>query len=201
MTRTILVIALFVSVAASACIKSPSEGENSPYEVEPTLGDLNYATIRVFFATDRDRSKSTRASDMFGFDRGPVTYGTCDVSIPRDHRMGVLESPSFLKLEFHGDPEKHVLLLRISIENKQKYFADVAARLRESSTKNAFIFVHGYNVTFEDAARRTGQMAYDLGFDGAPVFYSWPSQGSLHNVHRGRSKQRMDSKQFEAVLG
>ena len=34
-------------------------------------------------------------------------------------------------------------------------------------------------MTFADAARRTAQMAYDLGFDGAPVFYSWPSQGSF----------------------
>src|SRR6266404_4749210 len=116
---------------------------------------------------------------MFGFDRSSVTYGTCDISIPRDHRMGMLESPSFLKLEFHGDPEKHVLLLRVSVENKQRYFVGVASRIKESNKKNAFIFVHGYNVTFEDAARRTGQMAYDLGFDGAAIFYGWPSQGSL----------------------
>jgi esterase/lipase superfamily enzyme len=32
-------------------------------------------------------------------------------------------------------------------------------------------------VSFVEAARRTAQMAYDLGFDGAPVFYSWPSRG------------------------
>ncbi|RZA11111.1 MAG: alpha/beta fold hydrolase, partial [Lysobacteraceae bacterium] len=36
-----------------------------------------------------------------------------------------------------------------------------------------------YNVAFRDAARRTAQLAYDLHFDGAPVFYSWPSQASL----------------------
>jgi esterase/lipase superfamily enzyme len=54
-----------------------------------------------------------------------------------------------------------------------------AARVNKSGKKSAFIFVHGYNVTFEDAARRTAQMSYDLSFDGAPVFYSWPSQGSL----------------------
>ncbi len=58
------------------------------------------------------------------------------------------------------------------------FYKDVAARVRASPGKNAFIFVHGYNVTFADAARRTAQMAYDLGFDGAPVFYSWPSQAS-----------------------
>lgn len=43
----------------------------------------------------------------------------------------------------------------------------------------AFLFVHGYNVTFEDAAKRTAQISYDLGFEGAAVFYSWPSQGSI----------------------
>jgi hypothetical protein len=134
LTRAVLIIALSV-FAATACIKSPPESQKPPYEVEPTLGDLNYATIRVFFATDRNRRKSAHPSNMFGVDRGPVTYGTCDVSIPRDHRMGVLESPSFLKLEFHGDPEKHVLLLRISIDSTQKYFADVASRIKESSKK------------------------------------------------------------------
>jgi esterase/lipase superfamily enzyme len=41
-----------------------------------------------------------------------------------------------------------------------------------------FVFVHGYNNTFEDAARRTAQIAYDLNFAGAPVMYSWPSQAS-----------------------
>lgn len=40
------------------------------------------------------------------------------------------------------------------------------------------MFVHGYNVSFEDAARRTGQIAYDLAFVGAPIFYSWPSNGN-----------------------
>ena len=39
-----------------------------------------------------------------------------------------------------------------------------------------FVFVHGYNVTFEGAAQRTAQIAYDLKFSGAPIFYSWPSQ-------------------------
>jgi esterase/lipase superfamily enzyme len=35
--------------------------------------------------------------------------------------------------------------------------------------------VHGFNVSFEDAARRTAQIHYDMRFDGAPVFYSWPA--------------------------
>jgi esterase/lipase superfamily enzyme len=44
--------------------------------------------------------------------------------------------------------------------------------------KDAFIFVNGCNVSFEDAARRTGQFAYDLEFLGVLIFY-WPSNGKF----------------------
>ena len=71
------------------------------------------------------------------------------------------------------------MLLNTSVVDRSNYFADLSIRIKKSDKNDAFIFVHGYNVTFEDAARRTAQMAYDLGFEGAPVFYSWPSQGSL----------------------
>ena len=138
-----------------------------------------YATVRVFFATDRNLTGNTNPKEMFGANRSNLAYGTCEVSLPRDHRMGELESPSIWRLEFREDPTKHVVLLRTAIASKDAFFADVAARVRQSTTGNAFLFVHGYNVTFEDAARRTAQITYDLGFDGAPTFYSWPSRGSV----------------------
>jgi esterase/lipase superfamily enzyme len=56
---------------------------------------------------------------------------------------------------------------------------ELAGSVNQSSSKDAFVFVHGYNVSFEDAARRTGQMAFDLNFIGAPIFYSWPSNGTV----------------------
>jgi len=42
-----------------------------------------------------------------------------------------------------------------------------------------FVFIHGYNVSFDKAARRTAQLAYDLEFDGTPILYSWPSQDQI----------------------
>jgi esterase/lipase superfamily enzyme len=92
--------------------------------------------------------------------------------------MGALESPSILKFEFRANPEKHVVLLSVRVHDQNAYFADLKRVIDQSSKRDAFIFLHGYNVTFEDAARRTAQMAYDLGFSGAPIFYSWPSQGT-----------------------
>jgi esterase/lipase superfamily enzyme len=105
--------------------------------------------------------------------------GVCEVSIPKDHQIGQLESPSILSLEVNEDPEKHVVLMSVKQEEPDTFYEQLRQRVAESQQREAFVFVHGYNVTFENAARRTAQMAHDLKFDGAPIFYSWPSQGGL----------------------
>ncbi len=139
----------------------------------------NYAVVKVFFATDRNLTSSPLPAHKYAAQRSELSYGSCEISIPRDHRMGELEAPSVWRLEFRQDPERHVVLLDVTTQDKDGFLAALSARIQHSARKSAFLFVHGYNVTFEDAARRTGQMCYDLGFDGAPVFYSWPSQGKL----------------------
>ena len=93
--------------------------------------------------------------------------------------MGELESPSVWKMEWKSQPEKHVTLLSTTIMEASDFHNSLRERIKRSPRENAFLFVHGYNVTFVDAARRTAQMAYDLGFQGAPIFYSWPSQGQV----------------------
>lgn len=140
--------------------------------------DPNYAVMDIFFATDRKEYENSDIKSRFSAERGELKYGITKVSIPREHRMGELESPSIWKLEFRENPEKHVVVLDISTLERSSYFNAISQKVNNSSKKAAFIFVHGYNVTFVDAARRTAQMSYDLGFDGAPVFYSWPSYGS-----------------------
>ena len=71
------------------------------------------------------------------------------------------------------------MLLSVERQHEDRFFADMKTRVNGSRRKEAFVFIHGYNVTFEAAARRTAQLAHDLNFDGAPIFYSWPSQGGL----------------------
>ena len=76
-----------------------------PSPPSPSLGQPEgkvkrwpYSVVRVFYATDRDRSHSTKPATFFGTKRGEVTYGMCDVNIPKGHRMGALESPAILRL-------------------------------------------------------------------------------------------------------
>ena len=115
----------------------------------------------------------------YGNDRGDLQLGTCQVSIPKYHETGAVERPSILRLEFSEDPRKHVVLLDVQQEPPEDFYVALKSKVGSSSRQEAFVFVHGYNVTFEDAARRTAQLAYDLKFDGAPIFFSWPSQGGL----------------------
>ncbi|WP_374580737.1 alpha/beta hydrolase [Pseudoduganella sp.] len=142
-------------------------------------GQPDCAVMRVFFATNRELSGDRHPARLFGNARGPLRYGSCEVSIPRDHRMGELESPSLLRLEFRADPEQHVVLLAAELAERDSYMQALKQAIAASGSRSALLFIHGYRTTFEDAARRTGQLAYDLGFQGAPVFYSWPSQGKL----------------------
>lgn len=115
----------------------------------------------------------------YGNDRGDFVIGACEVSIPRNHEVAELEAPSVYKLDFVEDPTRHVALLNVEEEDSETFFSQLRKRVDDSPVKDAFVFVHGFNVTFEDAARRTAQLAYDLRFQGAPIFYSWPSQGGL----------------------
>ena len=116
---------------------------------------------------------------MYGSGRGDLELGTCEVSVPRDHQVGALESPTVLRLEFREDPERHVVLLGVHPESDDQFYADLRACIAKTARQEAFVFIHGYNVGFETAVRRTAQIAYDLKFEGAPIVYSWPSQEGL----------------------
>ena len=141
-----------------------------------------FKVVKVFYATDRKPTGSVNPSQAYGSDRSDsdsLSLGTCEVSIPADHVVGELESPSIWRLEFHEDPEKHIILQSVSTLDELKFYEELSTQVRCSKSHEVLVFIHGFNVTFEDAARRTAQMACDLQFNGAPVFFSWPSKGKL----------------------
>lgn len=115
------------------------------------------------------RYTSDRASS------GQLQLGVCEVTIPKTHTVGELEAPSILRMEVRSDADKHVILRQTERLADESFYARLQERVAASPRKELFIFVHGFNVTFEDAARRTAQIHHDLHFEGAPVFFSWPA--------------------------
>jgi esterase/lipase superfamily enzyme len=138
--------------------------------------DPGFQTVRVFYATDRQLNPGpTFANDRSS--PAQLSYGTCNVTIPNTdaQTVGELESPSIWNLELKANPKKHVILAKIETLLEQEFLNQLRTRIGATSSRDAFVFIHGYKVSFEDAARRTAQFAYDLNFKGAPIFYSWPS--------------------------
>jgi len=134
-----------------------------------------YAVVRVHFATDRAFSGYTNPAARFNGDREPaerLRLGVCEVSIPRNHKIGELEEASIFRLELTEDPNKHVVILKTTLQNAADFY-------RDFGRSEAIVFIHGYANTFSDAVRRAAQIKYDLAFDGPIVAYTWPSRGTL----------------------
>jgi esterase/lipase superfamily enzyme len=157
--------------------------------------------VRVLFATDR--RVETRRPLAFGTeaaDGNQISYGTCFVSVPRDHRMGELEGPSIWRLQFRPDPEHHVVVLSKELADQARFFDDVRHLAERSDERDALVFVHGFNVEFDDAARRTAQLAYDLGFKGPAITFSWPSQATLLGYNRDARNVELSTDSLRMVL-
>ena len=183
----------------SICVKKEDESSMGMME---TRGEAepDYIKLPVYYATDRNYMKTGDVYETFGTRRSSLRYGMCVVSIPHDHRVGHIESPSVWKLEFSEDPEKHVVLHKIYIYNKDSFFDKLKQGIQESSKKSSFLFVHGYNTSFADAAKRTAQISYDLKFDGEAVFYSWPSKESVAEYTRDESNIEWAQHDLELFL-
>lgn len=137
------------------------------------------AVVSVWFATDRMQRKAlTRNKVTFVGRRSmqvdPLSFGIAEVTIPSRHSEGRVERPHLWRLEFSEDPNKHFVVRSVELLSERQW----ALRARDTSS-TGLVFVHGFNVSFDDAILQTAQMAYDLNFDGIPLCFSWPSSGKL----------------------
>lgn len=157
--------------------------------------------VRLFFATTRHATGAREASQAFGTARSDmVSFGTVDVSIPADHRYARLESPSVFRWEWDVDPKRHVWLAPDLRPLPMSEWQRELSRQAGTFKGGVLVFVHGYNASFEDAARRAAQLAYDMAFPGPTVLYSWPSGDELLTYIRDEEAARNAWRQMAEVL-
>lgn len=141
--------------------------------------DRGYTPVTVYYATDRARSGDDDPNKIFGSERRnrsgkwALEFGECIVTIPERHREGELERPTWWKLEFREDVQKHVVLKEVTPIGTGEFLSTLREDLAVDDSM--IVFVHGFNVTFADAARRSAQIKYDLAFEGPVAFFSWPA--------------------------
>ena len=158
--------------------------------------------MRIMYVTDRAavETKSKDGGMTYGFGRSPhVSYGTANVSFDKSVSWNELVrysgSPS--------DRERYEMkvtdvrelgqfaptLDRLMAKDGKLVIGDIEAEEKETldaqqaltrlmanyAQKDVYIFVHGFNNTFDDAVLRMAGIWHYLGRRGMPVVYTWPA--------------------------
>lgn len=182
--------------------RQPLEYRITRFPAEPDRGTAagkpSLAVVPVFYATNRNLLGSSPVT--FGSDpssEGELRFGKREVSIPLDHRMGNLEYPTFLRLL---DRTKHFVATPAHEMTRSVFLDEVTALVSRSDEHDALVFVHGFNTSFDDAALRVAQLAYDLGFQGPAVLFTWPSQGKLFDYIKDQRNADLSAKPLKDLL-
>jgi len=134
----------------------------------------------VWYATNRRLNDLTDPNRGFSAQRDrTVHYGTCRVFIPKSHKIGSTGSPWWKRILSWSDDR--LKLLETRGLDAATYWQSLAMHFDNiaQDDKSGVVFLHGYNVSFSDAALRAAQIGFDLQIKGAMTFFSWPSQGTL----------------------
>jgi esterase/lipase superfamily enzyme len=129
--------------------------------------------VTVWYGTNRARLDSPDPAQIYTGERGVLEVGRLVVTIPPGHLSGMIERPSSWSLSGRLDPERHVVLAGIERLARERFVEGCCG------ADDRLLFVHGYNVSFEMGALRAAQLAFDLEFGGQPMYYSWPSKGTV----------------------
>ncbi|WP_244534679.1 alpha/beta hydrolase [Hyphomicrobium sp. CS1GBMeth3] len=173
--------------AASAPDAVGGGGSGPPAAAAPPAPRGAWDVVPVYYGTDRARKTDGNRLD-YGSDRGRrLELGRALVTVPKVHQVPAIERPWAIRVfnitlyEEKEDPNRHFTMEEIKSLSEDEFLTLVRDRLAVSERykNHAFIFVHGYNTSFDYAIYRTAQIAYDLKFDGAAFSYSWPSGGGL----------------------
>jgi esterase/lipase superfamily enzyme/tetratricopeptide (TPR) repeat protein len=145
-----------------------------------SIGAAGGEEIPVLFGTDRKRNATPPLA--FGVDRaGDLSFGLAIVTVPPSQP----DLPSVLRpstgrrdVGTLTTAARYLALQCMEIATDRQIVETAMRRLEGSKTfrNEALVFVHGYNVSFDNAVRRAAQIAYDLEFDGAIFLFSWPSR-------------------------
>ncbi|WP_295884573.1 alpha/beta hydrolase [uncultured Thiohalocapsa sp.] len=169
-----------------------TEGQVDPFSDNALIGSDRQT--EVLFATDRKPSDDTQRFAFYGDDRDNVLHlgeariqlgAGAPITWEEARRISLLKSrtdkyPLKIKsIEEYGVLERTVPPIRTDVERSTipgRQFAEaINERLRESGSKDVYIYVHGYKVEFENPILVAAELWHFLGYEGAFVAYSWPS--------------------------
>jgi len=136
----------------------------------PTTGEI----MPIFIATTRKMTPDGGVSAELS---STTNYLMNLISIPKDHKTGVIERPSFGS----ESRKSHFVFAGQRVLDHESFKNELAAQLsgRVGASRDVLVYVHGFNTGYDEARFRIAQIATDSGFTGVPVLFTWPSQNKM----------------------
>lgn len=187
--------------------------EDDPFADVPI--ELRTPDVYMLYVTDRAIERERNGTIEYGSGRtGWSSFGHATVEIGRGLtweqlvdascanrrkenprlKMGTVRelgrfpvTPGPLVMDEH-EPREADDYLEQRDDAREAFHVALRRRLALTPRKEAFVFIHGFSNTFEDAAFRLAEMWHFLGREGVPVLYSWPAGHS--GLIRGYTSDR-----------
>ncbi len=173
--------------AEPAPVGAPGDKSVTAADVAPDYAVLDSAPLKVpvFFGTNRAPDDTTRTDRYFGSrEADTLRTGLAVVNVPsyRHRAQGEITSPPAWRVNrfwFNPAAERDMFISSVVLLDSAGFSHRVNAMWPPDSSETALLFIHGYNVTFEEATLRAAQLAADLSVAGPVLLFSWPSRGSI----------------------
>ena len=202
--RTILALVLIAACGGGRPpAPAPTPVEPPPIPLPRAITARNYAALdtgftrlTIFLATTRRTVTSDRPGERYGpEDADSLQFAAVGVNVPsyRARGTGDLPRPGSLRVNsfmYRPDPQQDFYVTSTIPVDSNRFVQRLAADLAMTHSRDLLVFVHGFNVSFEDAAVRAAQVAADLNFDGSVLLFSWPSAAALTAYVRDQQSAR-----------
>ena len=169
--RTGLAVVLLCGLGAAGCSSMP-EGMLAPVDTVAGAAKVDMLTVTT-------RAQSDDQAVLFTGDRGSaVGYANIVVSIPPGRAVGTVQWPQSVP----GNPAREFAVARsnrLAHGDLLKWFKE-----RDGGSRRVFVYIHGFNTSFDRAVFRFAQLAHDSDANAAPVLFSWPSRGRMFDYRR-----------------
>jgi len=130
--------------------------------------------MQVFVASMR---RGESGSSALKLSPDGARFSLATLTFPPRHQAGALEAPMFGS----PNPNEHIVIAGRRELDPDEFHAELASHVsgRVGVNRDVLVYVHGFNTSFDEARLRAAQIAYDSGFGGVTVLFTWPSQSQL----------------------
>lgn len=152
-------------------------------------------TIDILIATNRKtkNGKFGCSDQQLGVQLDSnVQYGQCKINVPKNHTIGQI---NFTKNNRQSSHDYFKVL------NAKTFNESNLIELIKKPKRTPLVFVHGFNVRYQEAVLRAAQIAYDLKYQGPVLLFTWPAgagdgffdENMITKTYEANSKNAQDS--------